>query len=763
LDVGDGVCSDIDAVRTVPLPTSGLLVGVCFSLPGNTDPVAAFRYAVVYNDGVVLAPEVADAGTALEDNPDANDGNEFSTPGLGANWDCNPVGVSPKGDTNPSTGPGNGRAFSGACSSTAGGTLLGNSGFAPLGVITFNSVAAGTTTIEFDPNGTFSDPGGSVTGDSLTELGSCYPTSGIPMVCNGATLTVQGPTDTPTNTPTNTPTPTPTPTDTFTPTNTNTPTNTPTDTATPTNTNTPTDTPTPTPTNTPSNQDLDGDGLTNSDEALHGTDPNDPDSDDDGLTDGYEVNTSGTDPLDPDTDDDGLSDGTEVNTEGTNPQDADSDNDSLSDGQEVNTYNTDPLDADTDGDQLQDGAEVNVLLTDPNDTDSDDDGLDDFQEVVSGTDPNDSDSDNDGLQDGAEVNTHGTNPLLADTDGDGLSDFDEINVHGTPPTDADADNDGLNDGGEVAAGSGFFDPDSDDDTVLDGPEVNVHGTDPLDPDTDADAMSDPVEIINTCLDPVVPDAGADPDADAVPNLADLAQGTLPCDPDTDDDGFKDLQDSSFTGPNSNPNADNCPTVFNNTQTNTDSAPDPNGPVVPSDDVTIGNGDIAGDACDPDDDNDALSDVTESGFPVGGCPSASAMTSSTERDSDGDHLADSWECTNGSDPSNASSKFLGTGAGVDADVDRIPDLYENRGYVTSPGSSDTDGDGCSDSVEVGSVDGDKAVADPDRLAVTRRALGIYAPQVDQDYVLDISKNGTVDDPDRLLVARLQFVYMVPACP
>jgi hypothetical protein len=45
-----------------------------------------------------------------------------------------------------------------------------------------------------------------------------------------------------------------------------------------------------------------------------------------------------------------------------------------------------------------------------------------------------------------------------------------------------------------------------------------------------------------------------------------------------------------------------------------------------------------------------------------------------------------------------------------------------------------------------------VNDADRLAVARRALGIWAPEPNQDYVLDIDKNGTVGDPDRLFVAR-----------
>jgi eukaryotic-like serine/threonine-protein kinase len=58
--------------------------------------------------------------------------------------------------------------------------------------------------------------------------------------------------------------------------------------------------------------DSDGDGLTDAQERLIGTDPLNPDSDGDGLTDGQEVLTYGTNPLRPDTSGDGINDGTAV-------------------------------------------------------------------------------------------------------------------------------------------------------------------------------------------------------------------------------------------------------------------------------------------------------------------------------------------------------------------------------------------------------------------------------------------------------------------
>jgi RHS repeat-associated protein len=67
--------------------------------------------------------------------------------------------------------------------------------------------------------------------------------------------------------------------------------------------------------------DTDGDGLTDAEEAVLGTDPRNPDTDGDGLTDGAEVRVHRTDPLRADTDGDGASDGAEV-AAGSDPLDA---------------------------------------------------------------------------------------------------------------------------------------------------------------------------------------------------------------------------------------------------------------------------------------------------------------------------------------------------------------------------------------------------------------------------------------------------------
>ncbi len=95
------------------------------------------------------------------------------------------------------------------------------------------------------------------------------------------------------------------------------------------------------------------DGLTNSEELQHGTNPLESDSDGDTLTDGDEVNVYGTDPMKQDTDDDGLSDAEEL-ADGTLPNNPDTDSDTMTDGWEV-AHGLDPLVDDADGDMDQDG------------------------------------------------------------------------------------------------------------------------------------------------------------------------------------------------------------------------------------------------------------------------------------------------------------------------------------------------------------------------------------------------------------------------
>jgi hypothetical protein len=86
----------------------------------------------------------------------------------------------------------------------------------------------------------------------------------------------------------------------------------------------------PSPTVTLDFRDSDGDGLTDAEEALIGTDPNNPDTNFDGLTDGNSV-AVGIDPISMDVDGDGVLNAVEL-ANGTNPFDPDTDGDGHNDG-----------------------------------------------------------------------------------------------------------------------------------------------------------------------------------------------------------------------------------------------------------------------------------------------------------------------------------------------------------------------------------------------------------------------------------------------
>ncbi len=246
--------------------------------------------------------------------------------------------------------------------------------------------------------------------------------------------------------------------------------------------------------------DSDGDGLTDAEEILLGTDPMDGDSDDDGVPDGQEidpgVDTDGDgliNALDPDSDNDGLFDGTEL---GFDCSHVDTDLTKLNckPDADMGLTTTDPLDADTDDGGISDGSEdtnLNGAIDpgegDPNDpaddstiVDTDGDGLSDALEIELGTDPNDADSDDDGVLDGLEPNP------ASDTDGDGL-----INA-----LDPDSDDDGLTDGLEM--GFGCDDPATDPNAGNCNPDGDMGETttSPLNPDTDGGGVNDGDEDVN---------------------------------------------------------------------------------------------------------------------------------------------------------------------------------------------------------------------------------------------------------------------------
>jgi hypothetical protein len=209
-------------------------------------------------------------------------------------------------------------------------------------------------------------------------------------------------------------------------------------------------------------------------------------------------------------------------------------------------------------------------------------------------------------------------------------------------------------------------------------------------------------------------------------------------------------------------ADNCPTVSNSSQTNTDRNFVSNAPVYGTNDATWINADATGDACDTDDDNDGLLDAAE----PAGCNGSGALDPLL-RDTDGDRRLDNAECVLGSNPADAGS-FPPTIVAPDADSDGLPDALdpndgaqdtdgdgvkdgvEFRNYNSNPSLTNTDGDICADGREVASVNGDAAVNSGDQLFLVLEILRIPPPPKTVNF--DLNKDGAVNSGDQLFLVQ-----------
>ena len=279
---------------------------------------------------------------------------------------------------------------------------------------------------------------------------------------------------------------------------------------------------------------------------------------------------------------------------------------------ELKTY----VSVDEDGDGLPDFYEYrNNLLVGENDrlADPDRDGVNNYQEYLANTDPTDL----------VEVQDGVTPQPISDRDGDAVIDSEDAFPDDRAEW-ADSDGDGIGDNGDncrIVANTDQRDTDGDSVGNL------------CDADDDDDGVTDTEDLF-----PEDSAEWADADGDGIGDNQDQFPNNAAESADADGDGVGD-------------NVDNCRVVSNADQTDTD-------------------GDSIGNLCDPDDDDDGVTD-TEDVFPE---------DSAEWADADGDGIGDNQDQF----PNNAAES-------ADADGDGVGDNVDNCRVVSNADQTDTDGD------------------------------------------------------------------------
>ena len=215
--------------------------------------------------------------------------------------------------------------------------------------------------------------------------------------------------------------------------------------------------------------------------------------------------------------------------------------------------------------------------------------------------------------------------------------------------------------------------------------------------------------------------------------------------DTDGDGEGDVCDDDDDGDGIADIADNCPLINNPLQENND-------------------GDSEGDVCDSDDDNDTVDDVSDN------CP----FTDNTDQvDGDSDLVGDVCDnCPSTYNPGQLDNEGDGLGDECDPDDDNdgVSDVSDNCQYVANPGQEDGDSDGVGDACSCIGLTGNVDCSAGDGVDITDIQvlvdnLFISLARLCSEAEADVDLSGGVDITDLSILIDNQFLTLspLPPCP